>query len=241
MINEFSSLILIGIGIGFLPSFIWLLFWLHEDKHPEPVKSLIKAFFAGMLAVPCAIILQYIVIWSLELDMKTLAIENLIGFNLILVVILWATAEEILKFFACAEISLIRSDDDEPIDPVIYLITSALGFAAVENILFILSPLFEGNILEAIISTNMRFMGATLLHLVASGLIGLSIGFVFYKDKKTKIFAIILGLCGAIALHTIFNLIIIKAQVYTFTAFVLVWVLVIGLILTIEKIKLIKK
>ncbi len=38
-----------------------------------------------------------------------------------------------------AFILVLRSqDDDEPIDPSIYMITTALGFAAVENVLFLM-------------------------------------------------------------------------------------------------------
>jgi len=36
--------------LSFIPNFIWLIFFLKEDPHPEPSKSLIIAFFLGILA-----------------------------------------------------------------------------------------------------------------------------------------------------------------------------------------------
>ncbi len=58
-----------------------------------------------------------------------------------LLFIAWAFIEEITKFLAAYVTVLRRAEDDEPIDPVIYMVTTALGFAAAENTLFLLSPL----------------------------------------------------------------------------------------------------
>jgi protease PrsW len=239
-INQTLNTILIGIGIGFLPSLLWLFFWLREDKHPEPTRIIIRTFMSGLIAVPVAIFLQFGVLKLLGYSGYASSLELITGGNLILVIILWAAIEEILKLIACAEASLVRKEDNEPIDPVIYLITAALGFAALENTLFILSPLFDGNIVGAMISINMRFIGATLLHILCSGLIGALLGLVFYRSRNWRLGYGALGLLGAIVLHSVFNLLIIKAQTYMFGAFALVWVLVIALIIIIERIKLIK-
>ena len=40
----------IAIGIGIIPSLVWLWFYLREDrKHPEPLIVVVYAFFLGAL------------------------------------------------------------------------------------------------------------------------------------------------------------------------------------------------
>lgn len=240
-INQTLNTLLIALGIGIAPSLLWLYFWLKEDRYPEPHKTLFKTFLFGMLSVPFAIAFQYIVVYILGYDPRSLNISDLTGTTLFIVIFMWALIEEIVKFVASSEAALIRKEDDEPIDPVIYMITAALGFAAVENVLFILSPLFGGDTLQALSSINMRFVGATLLHILASGIIGYSIGTTFYKKPAVQIPITAIGLCGAIALHTAFNLLIINNESKMFMAFTLVWIATIALIIAIEKLKLIKK
>ena len=131
---------------------------------------------------------------------------------------------------------------DEPIDPMIYLITTALGFAALENTLFLINSLSNGGFVESIITGNMRFIGATLLHTISSGTIGLAMGLTFYKKPRTRMVALIIGIILAIILHTFFNFLIINSSgngiLWVFAG---VWILVVLLILLFEKVKHIKK
>lgn len=212
---------------GILPSLIWLWFWLKEDRlHPEPRRILLSAFIAGMLAVP------------LVLPFQKYAFTH-IGFaSPILLFLIWAGIEEIFKFIASWTVALRRKECDEPIDALIYLLTTALGFSALENLFFLLNPLGEGSIAQFIITGNFRFMGATLLHLVASTLVGIALAFSFYRTKRVKALFVTCGLVGAIALHTVFNLLIIDYTNYpAFTAFVGVWIAVVALMLVFEKVK----
>ncbi len=239
-LNSFLNTILIGVGIGFLPSVIWALFWLREDPHPEPKRILLKAFFYGMLAVPFAIMLELWFVNSMGFASITDIIESHLTGTLIIVLILWAAVEEILKF-AFGTRELAQKDDDEPVDPVIYMVTTALGFAALENVLFIMSPLFSGDFADVAAAAQMRFMGATLLHILCSGIIGLAIGATFYKNKFIKLLTVTLAVCGAIALHAAFNVFIMLYEPRIFSVFAVMWVLIIVFILSIEKLKGIRK
>jgi RsiW-degrading membrane proteinase PrsW (M82 family) len=154
---------------------------------------------------------------------------------------LWAAAEEILKFVAVAIIAFRSKENDEPIDAMIYCIVVALGFAALENALFIMSPLSGGEIAKSIVTGNMRFMGATLLHVVSSASVGFAFGYVFYHGKLAKILATIIGLCGAIAIHTAFNLSIIEASpAETLKTFSWIWGAVVIMIILFEEIKVVR-
>lgn len=214
---------------GILPALFWLYFWLREDKlKPEPRSLIMLSFFGGMVAVAAALFAEKIT-------------KDLVASNVILVAVYAPIIEELFKFFAAYFTTLRRKEDDEPIDPIIYLISSALGFAALENVLFLMNPLAENNIITSIATGNLRFIGATLLHIVASATVGIFIGFSFYKSRLFKFFMTIIGLAVAITLHSFFNFFIIRGTNESILAvFAGLWVAVIFLILILEKVKKIK-
>jgi len=223
---SFQTLLFALLG-GILPALLWLWFWLKEDKkRPEPRGLIILAFIAGMIAVP--IVLPF---------------ERFIDVNFTgtIVIILWAAIEETFKYAAAYFAVLRRKEMDEPIDAVIYMITVALGFAALENALFLLSPLIEGDFVNTIINGNLRFLGATLLHTLSSAAIGVMIALSFYRGKILKRAYALFGLILAIVLHTLFNFYIMKESgSQMLTVFFFVWIGIIVLILFFEKIKRIR-
>jgi RsiW-degrading membrane proteinase PrsW (M82 family) len=197
---------------GLLPALIWLYFLLQEDaKHPEPKKMIALAFVAGMAAVPMAIPLERI-----TRDMLASGIPLLTA---------WALIEEALKYIVAATIVLWRPDVDEAPDYVIYMVSVALGFAAAENMLFLLDPFSSGNIASGIFTGDIRFIGSTLLHVFASAILGFAFAFSDASRPITRIMAAAGGLILAIALHTVFNtLIIIQGTSTTLAAVLLVWI-----------------
>lgn len=156
--------------------------------------------------------------------------------------ILWAAVEEILKFVAVAAIALRSLSNDEPIDAVIYSVTVALGFAALENLLFVFGPLANGHVGVGVMTGSMRFIGATIVHTVCSGLVGFFIGFAFYRSRTFKVTAALMGLILASALHAAFNLSIINsAPGDALKSFAWFWGAVVILIILFEEIKAVKK
>ena len=135
---------------GILPAIVWLIFWLKQDKeHPEPKLMIIVAFIGGIIAVFGSLYLESI---CSKIDINSLLSGNFlkpilnwlehvssqekIALNRLLIVIFFAPIiEETLKFIIAYFAVLRSKSDDEPIDPMIYMITAALGFAAIENML----------------------------------------------------------------------------------------------------------
>jgi RsiW-degrading membrane proteinase PrsW (M82 family) len=114
---------------------------------------------------------------------------------------------------------------DEAPDYVIYLLTVALGFAATENTLFLLDPVSGGNIASSVFTGDIRFLGATLLHVFSSAAIGFAFAFSSMSRPIVRIAAASLGLILAVALHTAFNaLIITQGTSTTLAAVLLVWI-----------------
>jgi RsiW-degrading membrane proteinase PrsW (M82 family) len=220
----YADTLFFSLLVGVLPAIVWLFFWLREDKkRPEPRGLIMLTFVFGMISVPLVIPIQK---WSY------------FPANEILTFTLWATIEELFKFGAAYFAALRKRDDDEPIDPMIYMMTAALGFVAIENMLFILLPLLHNNFTETFITGNVRFVGANLLHTVSSAIIGIAMGLSFYKSKFAKQFYLVVGFLVAIILHTAFNFFIIKSATSTTLATLgFVWIAIVVVMLFFEKIK----
>jgi RsiW-degrading membrane proteinase PrsW (M82 family) len=209
---------------GLIPALFWLWFWLREDREkPEPYLLIAITFIAGMAVVPLALPLQ------------KYAIDLYHGDTLIYV---WVIIEEVLKYAVALGVILWNKAVDEPIDMIIYMVTIALGFASLENTLFLLNPLAVGDYLNSALTGSFRFLGATLLHILASGTVGVLLAFSFYKSSLVRLLAGMLGLCLAIVLHALFNFFIMDASGETILGvFLFVWFGIIILFLLFEKIK----
>lgn len=232
-----ETIIFATIG-GIFPAILWLWFWLKEDNaHPEPSKLILKTFLYGILAVPVALVIQLIIN---KIVLSGISVETVLQSNVllgILAIVLWSGAEEIVKYVAAYNGGLKRRANDEPVDVLIYLITAALGFAALENALFLIAPLLTGDTDTAFITGNMRFVGATLLHIATSAVIGIFVAFSYFYKQKIKKRYLWSGFILSIGLHSLFNLFIISYQDSIFLIFSFVWILIIGIILLFERIK----
>lgn len=226
--TDTHALIYAALG-GILPALFWLWFWTREDKlHPEPRMRIFLSFLGGMIAV------------ALVYPLERIAVDYFGGINSS-TIFSWALIEEFVKYLMVATIALSSRDFDEPTDAMIYLITTALGFAALENTLFILNPLLAGQSIQSFMTGNERFIGATLLHVVASGLIGFCVGMQFYASKLRRMIWRIIGIALAITLHTAFNLFIIYENGQkTFLVFSVLWVFVLVILFLFERIKKVK-
>ena len=127
---------------------------------------------------------------------------------------------------------------EEPFDGVFYLVTAALGFAAFENMLFLLSPLQEGDVLRTVVTGDLRFIGATLLHTLSSATIGVALALSFYRSAAVRRSAALFGVILAVALHTLFNFFILGIRDgVTFWMFFTISVGIIAVLLLLERIK----
>lgn len=210
---------------GIIPALIWLYFLLREDKrNPEPPILIFIAFVAGMMAVIGVIIPESVV--------QNYAIAHFPACttgSCTQIIFLWAAIEETAKYLLCALFVLWRRDVDESLDLVIYMITTALGFAALENTLFLIAPFAQGNYVSGFLTDNLRFIGSTLVHVMSSSVIGFTLAFTYKKMTTWSGYglraALVAGaLILAIALHTIFNLFIITNSAgERVLAFFVVW------------------
>jgi len=198
--------IFVTMFLAFLPPILWLWFWLQEDAHPEPRREILAVFLAGMGAVILAVVLESNFFAANRFLRGVfgygpfyLQLFNIVGF---------AFLEEIVKTSAAFFTALRSKYFDEPVDAMIYLITAALGFAALENALFIGESLKAG-LAQSIAVSAFRFVNAVLLHVSAAAIIGAGLAFSFFhKERRHK--ELVLGLFFAVLLHSLYNFFIIE-------------------------------
>lgn len=184
---------------GILPSVVWLLFFLRGDAHPESNRMILKVFLYGTIAAFLAAIFEF---GFLELGSKlplipiaALILEFFIGVSLV---------EEFSKYIVVKKIAIADPEFDEPLDVMLYMIIAGLGFAAVENVLVLLPLGLPFDIADTLVLTLFRFLGATFLHALCSGLIGFFLAYSFFKSKG-KLTLIFTGIVIATLLHGLYN------------------------------------
>lgn len=196
MFIVFQSILIAAAAI--LPAFIWLIFFLKEDIHPEPKRLIFFTFMGGAFATLPALFFQ-------------VAFQEFFAFflsGLFIYLIVLALIEEVLKFGAAYFVINKNREFDEPVDAMIYMIAAAMGFAAVENV-FILSNVFDSADSVGIAAHVLvfRFVGAVLLHVIASALLGYYWGRVRFLGAPRRL--ILWGILVATAVHALFNYLII--------------------------------
>ena len=180
---------------GILPSFIWLLYFLRKDVHPEPNRMILLVFTAGMGSALVALAIERIVlpVFSTLPSPLSAFVSLFIGVALV---------EEVVKYGAVRFTVLKNKIIDEPIDIPLYFIVAGLGFAALENAMVLMGAGVPWNTPEIAGLNALRFLGAVFLHALVSGMLG-----YFIVQKR-----FLLGLLFEIILHGLFNWFILKEQ-----------------------------
>ena len=207
------------IVFGLLPSLIWLRIYLREDIHPEPNRLILKVFILGMLiTIPAALLESVTQSFLQKFDIS----PNLYLFLYCFLVI--AVVEEISKYEVVSFGIFKNPEFNEPVDAMIYMITAALGFSAVENTLTLFSfgnsSLLVGTTLFIV---AIRFLGATFIHTICSGTVGYFLGLSHFKEKNSKMI-IILGLIIAVLLHGFYDysiMTLVSKQIFIYLSIIL--------------------
>jgi RsiW-degrading membrane proteinase PrsW (M82 family) len=120
-----------------------------------------------------------------------------------------ALIEEYAKYLAIRIGVFKNSALDEAPDLMLYMIISALGFAALENILVLSNfhPILStAKVIEMM---GIRFVSAPILHALCSGVLGYFLAMSFHHTKK-RYWLFFLGLGISSVLHGMYNFSIIK-------------------------------
>ena len=151
-----------------LPTFLLMIFVYKQDKvEKEPIGMIFKLLGFGALSVIPAMLAELLVSYVLELFLDPNSIVYIFLDNFVVV----AMAEEGVKMLAAKWGSYKNINFNYRFDGVIYCISASMGFAVLENILYVL----DGGISTAIL----RAFTAIIAH----GIFGLFMG-IYYGEAK---------------------------------------------------------
>ncbi len=196
MIN-YLYLYLIYLIFALTPILIWMFFYFKKDLHPEPKKMVLKVFILGILAACLASVFEIAVLKIMT--GKSLLFIILESFLLI------ALVEEFVKYLVVRLYVFTSAELDEPLDVMLYMVISALGFAFLENIILFFAAEHPYAVGAAFSFALLRFFGAVFLHTLTSGVLGFFIALSFCSAKNKKMLYFI-GFFIAIILHGFYNL-----------------------------------
>lgn len=127
--------ILLILGSALLPAVLLLLFIYHKDSKPEPAKLLMKAFFLGVLVTIPIIFLElgisYLLFGTSDI------VTNSIGSAVLTAFVTAALPEELFKLVGLRKVTKNNPYFDEHFDGIVYAVFVSLGFASVENVLYV--------------------------------------------------------------------------------------------------------
>ena len=157
------------LSLAVLPVVLLLWFIYKKDPHPEPRKVLSKVFLFGCLTAIPVIICEIIADLILEsVDTSTygnLFLSVFFGVGLI---------EEFFKWGVVKLLCFKNKEFDETYDAIVYAAFSSLGFACVENILYVVEGGFGVGI------------GRALLSVPGHACFGIAMGYFFGLAKKAQ-------------------------------------------------------
>ena len=181
--------------LGFAPALFWLWYFYVKDRYaPEPRAWILRIFLLGMLStIPIALV------------------EGLLGAlfpsDFVLAVVVAPVVEEIGKFLVVYWSVFRRPVFDEPIDGIVYAVTAALGFAALENFVYLFAAYSETLALPLELSL-LRAVLSVPGHALMSSMWGYALGQSLVTPHPLARRLVYQGLLLAIFLHASFNLLV---------------------------------
>lgn len=184
-----TTRLLAWILLGFAPGLFWLWFFRRKDDlEPEPPLVVLRVFALGAIATGPVILLRpELAAWLPQ--------AAGVGRDLADAFLVTALPEEAVKLAALVVGVAFSREFDEPLDGLIYGVAAALGFASVENVLFLLSATDHWIVVQ-------RAFTATLGHVAFTGVAGWGIGQArFGRGLPARVLLPAAGFALAVLLH----------------------------------------
>jgi protease PrsW len=175
--------------IAIAPAILILWYMYKKDRYkPEPIYLVLVVFLLGALAVIPASAIELGIV-------KFFSCSELIASSIVAPVV-----EESLKFSVVFFFVYPKEEFDKPMDGILYAASAGLGFAMVENILYV----FEWGIGTGFLRAFTAIPG----HVIFSCIWGFALGIAKFRPESTRRGIIIGGLAGAMILHGFYNFLI---------------------------------
>jgi protease PrsW len=190
---ETSLLLLLAIS----PGLFWLWYFYSRDKYePEPLSWIVLIYFFGIvITIPVAI---------------TQGIIGLIFPEILIAVLVAPVFEETAKYLVVRRTVYETREFNEPVDGIVYAAAAGLGFATLENIIYVFSAL-ESSLVLALQTGVVRAFISVPGHVLFSVMWGYALGRARFMPPGQRPAIIFGGLVLAMAAHGLFNLLLYDA------------------------------
>ncbi len=169
---------------------IGLFIWLKDQYDREPLKHMFISFMLGVLCAIPAVIMSLSLGKFIPVDFQN--IFSVAVFALVVV----AFAEEFAKFLVLRYYAYRQKEFNEPFDGIVYGAIISLGFAGIENILYVMDGGMQVGLL--------RMFTAVPAHASFGIIMGYYFGLAWKHKDKAKAYKL-KGLLAAIVLHGFYN------------------------------------
>lgn len=114
------------LSAGIAPAFALMAFFYLKDRFTEPIALIVKTFILGALLVFPIMFIQY-----------AITVESLSNSNFVQSFLFVGFIEEFFKWFIFLYVIYHHTEFDTHYDGIVYAVSISLGFATVENLLYL--------------------------------------------------------------------------------------------------------
>ena len=192
---------LILLNLAFSPGLFLLIIFYFVDREREPLSLIFATFFAGV-AASIPIVLLEIFAKSLFAPFSRTVSQYVLQISYMFLVV--GPVEETLKFGAVMAVVFLSREFNEWYDGILYAMVASLGFATLENIIYVVS-------LGATVGF-LRFFLSVPAHALFGGIMGFFLSGAKFSSKP---FLWLLGaLLIPILLHSLYNVFLVSGKIY---------------------------
>jgi protease PrsW len=194
------------ISAGIAPGLALLsYFYLKDEYDTEPLSLVFRTFMFGVILVFPIMFIQYV--FEVEGMVKTKFVEAFLVSGLL---------EEFFKWFIVYYSIFDHKEFDEPYDGIVYSASVSLGFATLENILYLFSHGVQFAITRALLPVSSHALFAVIM--------GFYLGKAKFKEHKKKY--IFLSFFIPFLLHGLYDYILLtqeKWMYYILPFMIILW------------------
>lgn len=192
----------IALILAIIPSAVLLRYFLRRDEFPEPRRAIAVTFAWGVGSTVPAVIVALLLIFALDATLWD-SLTNPWARGAMIAVFGAAIPEELFKFavlyFYCRRLG----DFDEPLDGIVYGVTASLGFATLENVLYVL----DGGLGVAIL----RAFTAVPGHALLGAIMGFYFGLAHFQPERRKLL-LWAAYLSPVIFHALYNTVLIAPR-----------------------------
>lgn len=185
--------------LAVVPGLLVVLYIYWRDRHDrEPIIYLSSCFLFGMLGTYPAIKME-------EFGIRDLGIHNqatnwFMTFTFTFAVV--AFSEEFVKYIFLRYYIFPKKDFDEPMDGIVYATMIGMGFATLENVIYVM---LRANSIEMAFQIGLlRTVTAIPAHAIFAIIMGYFVGWAKFSTKWSNTLLLV-GLISAIFLHGLYD------------------------------------